>query len=108
VLMVTKETASKNQQYLWITVSIIALSIPALLFRSIDAMFGGKEGYGVVFGRGSGVVTILCLIGIVVTSVAIYKLKRWLKLVPIVCMILLLLLAVATYFNYWFSGYGQL
>lgn len=94
------------KKYLWVASSLLVFSLPVIWFFVVDSMYGGRGGYAKVFGQASGQVTIVSLVSIAFLIIAVFNLERWLKLVPVACILLLSLLAAATYFNYWFSGYS--
>ena len=95
---------SKMNRKKLIFFSTLVTVIPFMIFTVIGELYGGKWEDVKLFGLLSGLIAVLSVGCIIFLAVAAYRLKGLIKLLPILGSILLLFLAVGTFFNYRLIG----
>ena len=92
----------------WVYIS--AISIVGLVIAEVvsDKLIGSGSVSSYSYGTFAGFVSLMAIVVFVISIVALFKIKRWAKVVPIIGLFVALIIFALAFFAYAFSGYGSL
>ena len=98
------DTKTKYGNSYWIKLSITAVLV--CILGSIIISYLNADGKYVAAGQLAGMLTIASIGAAVTSIIACFKVKSWVKLIPILCTVACISSAFLAYFTYWFSHFG--
>ena len=99
----------KNKQSkFWTYVSLIVTSILIVLEIVSSKLINDSSIPTSIDGPFAGFVSLMAIVVFVISIVALLKIKRWAKVVPIIGLFVALIIFGLAFFAYAFSDYGSL
>jgi len=98
---------NRNTSNTWLYVSVAAVIVLVVLEVISDKLIGSATVSTETYAPFAGMVSLGAVFAIVISAIAVFKTKSWLRLLPIIGMLVSLVIFGLAFFAYGFSGYGS-